>query len=118
MAKGVLADLARRLREARNKAGITQKQVARFLDTTDVQVSYWENGRRPVDLAALKRLADLYGYSVSWFLNQGRQVPEAIQIAFRAGEPSDADLEVISWARRFVRNLDFLVSIAGADNHD
>ncbi len=118
MAKGGLPDVAARLREARDKSGLTQKQVARLLGTTDAQVSFWETGRRPIDLASLTRIADIYAHSLSWFLDQEPDEPQEIRVAFRAGDLCEGDLKEIAWARRFVRNLDFLMDVSGAGKHE
>jgi transcriptional regulator with XRE-family HTH domain len=45
----------------REKAGLTQEQVANIFDVHPVTVSRWETGELPVDLPKLKRLADLFG---------------------------------------------------------
>jgi transcriptional regulator with XRE-family HTH domain len=118
MGKAGLPDVAARLREAREKSGLTQEQVARLLGTTNVQVSYWETGKRQIDLASLSRIADVYGYSMSWFLDQERDESHQVRVAFRAGDLSEEDLKEIAWARRFVRNLDFLMDISGAGRHE
>lgn len=118
MGKAGLPDVAARLREAREKSGLTQEQVARLLGTTNVQVSYWETGKRQIDLASLSRIADVYGYSMSWFLDQERDESHQVRVAFRAGDLSEEDLKEIAWARRFVGNLDFLMDISGARRHE
>jgi transcriptional regulator with XRE-family HTH domain len=45
----------------REKAGLTQEQLANIFDVHPVTVSRWETGELPVDLPKLKRLADLFG---------------------------------------------------------
>ncbi len=112
MATKVLANIGARLKQARESAGLTQREVASYLGTTGGQVSYWETGRRPIGLTSLTRLSDLYGCTTSWFLDQEARSQGQIPIAFRAGTLSEADLEVIAWARRFARNLDFLVDLS------
>ncbi len=118
MGKTELPQVASRLKEARLKSGLTQKQVARLLDVSDVQVCYWETGKRPIDLSSLSRLADIYGYSMAWFLGDENAASEQVSVAFRAGELSERDLKEIAWARRFVKNLDFLMEIAGVGEHE
>ncbi len=101
--------IGERLKQARERAGLTQDQVAKSLGVLREQVSYFENGRREIDLVTLFRLADLYGYSAAHFLLGQRARPgEDLSIAFRAGELGEEDLEVVAWVQRFARNLALL----------
>lgn len=118
MGKAGLPQVAARLKEAREKSGLTQKQVARLLDISDVQVSYWETGKRPIDLSSLSRLADIYGHSIAWFLGHESGASQQVSVAFRAGELCEGDLKEIAWARRFVKNLDILMDISGVGKHE
>lgn len=52
------------LREMRERAGMQQQDVAKALGVTAQSLSYWENGKRNVNLADAVRLADLYGCSL------------------------------------------------------
>jgi len=58
--------IAKRLRSAREQAGLSQGQVARLLGLHRPSVSESEAGRRNVTAEELVKLADLYGVSVSW----------------------------------------------------
>lgn len=103
-----------RLRGARERAGLTQEQVARSAGLVREQLSYYENGRREIDLVGLKKLADLYGYAVPHFLEEDpRQAGDELALAFRAGEIDEADLETMAWAQRFTRNLAELDRLLG-----
>lgn len=109
MADLTYEEVGRRLAYARSHAGFTQQQVAEYLEINREQLSYVENGRRPVDLLALQRLADLYGFSLSYFVaSDGEPAPRAAVVAFRTDSVSPKDLEVISWVKRLAMNLDFL----------
>lgn len=56
------------LRAHRKRLGLTQHQVARALGIPRGTLACWELGVRPVHLEHLKRLAALYGVSVSQLL--------------------------------------------------
>jgi len=60
------ADVARRLRTAREMAGLSQGQVARILQIHRPSVSEAEAGRRRVPAEELSELAKIYGVSVNW----------------------------------------------------
>jgi transcriptional regulator with XRE-family HTH domain len=55
---------AARLRLARTAKGLTQREVARYMEVTKQCVSHWEAGRRQPDFEHLQRLATLYG--IDW----------------------------------------------------
>ncbi len=50
-----------RLRELREKAGLTVQEVAVRLETTFVTVHNWESGKPTVRLDVLPQLAEMYG---------------------------------------------------------
>jgi transcriptional regulator with XRE-family HTH domain len=58
---------ARRLREAREDAGLSQAQAARRLGRGQSYVSKSESGERRVDVIELQAFAKLYGVPLSFF---------------------------------------------------
>lgn len=52
------------LKDLRESVGMTQHDVARKLDVTDVAISRWECGRSSPLYKYRERMADLYGVSV------------------------------------------------------
>lgn len=113
-----LQKLGERLRQARERAGLTQDEVANFLETSRGQISYYENGRREIDLTSLMKLAALYGYSVHYFLDEpikSSERDEELLIAFRADGLDGDDLETIAWIKRFTRNLYELDNIGNGE---
>lgn len=61
------AAFARRLREAREEAGLSQEQAARRLGRGQSFVSKCESGERRVDVVELKAFAKVYGVPMSFF---------------------------------------------------
>lgn len=96
-----------RLRKARKAAGLTQKQVADYMGVAGPQISYWEQGERQIDISSLSKMADLFGYSLPWFLGDDAE-SGTISVSYRADSLSEADLKTVAWATRFVKNLDLL----------
>lgn len=45
------------IKAARERAGLTQQQLAYVLDTNNIYVSLMENGRRPVSMKWLEKIA-------------------------------------------------------------
>lgn len=60
--------LSAKLIEAREKAGLTQKQVAETGIVTQSELSKLENGSRRVDFIFLIELAKLYNQPVTYFV--------------------------------------------------
>jgi len=103
--------IGQRLQRARERAGLTQPQVAKYLGVKREQVSQLENGHRKVDVITLTKLAGLYGYSITYFVDQVAAERSDISVAFRAQNISDEDLESFGWINRFVRNLSELMDL-------
>ena len=56
--------ISEKLKEARQKAGMTQDQVAEKIMVSRVTVSHWENGKSLPDIVSLISLSDLYSISL------------------------------------------------------
>ena len=63
-----------RLKECREKCGLSQKAVAATLKVAAPSVSNWESGKTSPTHDNLEKLADLYGVSIDYLL--GRDVAE------------------------------------------
>ena len=57
----------------RQRAGYTQKEIAKALQVTESAVSFWENGKYQPSNENLQALADIYGVSTDMLL--GRTTP-------------------------------------------
>lgn len=107
-----MATLSERLRQARERSGLTQKEVAGALGfRSPATVSQYERGERTPDALTLERLARLYGVSLGFLFGEearrdweealgalGREAPEArpglAQLAHR--------LRAMAWLRERV----------------
>lgn len=96
-------EVGRRIREVREQLGLTQDSVARHLGVTRPVVSNIEQGKRPLTLAELDKLADLFGYSPSHFL-QG-EPDDTVAVIFRARELDEEDLARLAWLHGFLRDF-------------
>ncbi len=98
--------IGQKLQEARKKAGLTQEQVADFLGVNKILISYYENGTREISIATLRNLANLYGYTLNYFLSDDETREPEVSFSFRADELEKEDLEVIAMANEFLINLE------------
>jgi len=63
-------ELNERLKRARNAVGLTQKAVAEHFGIQRVSVTQWELGETRPDPEKFGALADLYGVSLDWLLEE------------------------------------------------
>ena len=62
-----------RLRECREKAGLSQKYVAITLGVKPPSVSNWERGKTEPTPDNMMKLADIYGVSVDYLLGRSEE---------------------------------------------
>lgn len=110
--------IGQRLATVRSSLNFTQKQVASYLGTQRETISYIESGARPITTGTLIKLADLYGYKVSYFLNESNkdETPN-VSIAFRVTDLTDKDLGTIAEVKRIASNLCSLYKLLGISHN-
>ena len=71
--------IAENLVKLRRDKKITQAQLAEMLSYSDKAVSKWERGESLPDIVILKQIADIYGVSVDYLINETHEerVPES-----------------------------------------
>ena len=97
--------LGTKLKHTREELKLTQQNVADRLNIKREQISYFENGGREVSLSLLSKLAEIYGKTLTYFLNDDIQNEDVIRVAYRNTALVDEDYEKIEWAKKFVTNL-------------
>lgn len=63
-------DLGARIRSARQRANLTQQQVAEALGVVAPALSHWESGRREPSVTNLRKIAAALGVSVAFLLGE------------------------------------------------
>lgn len=101
----ILSKIGENLQKARKATGLTQSQVESILGINKTQLSYYETGKREVSISILEKLAILYGYSLQFFIDNKTEHVQEFEIAFRAEELSDTDMELVNWSKNFLKNL-------------
>mgnify|MGYP000027104754 CR=1 FL=1 len=61
------------LKMLREKKGISQRDIAKYINKSPQAYSLYETGKRDLDTETLKKLADFYGVSIDYLL--GREIP-------------------------------------------
>ena len=98
--------IATRLRAAREKAGLSQGQVAKLLGMHRPTISEIEAGRRRVSAEELSLFAKTYDVSVSWLTKDEAEVPNpevelaARELAKLKKEDLDTLLQLLRTLRR------------------
>lgn len=111
-------ELARRLRSAREAAGLTQEDVGRRLEVSRPTVAQMELGNREVTSLELDRLAGIYGREMADFLVQEIHDPDPLSALFRAHPEVlrlPAVAEALSGCLRLGREITRLERLLGVD---
>lgn len=77
-------ELARRLRQAREEAGVNQQDAADAIGVHRTAITQMEAGKRAVSTLELTRLAARYGRDVIWFLSESKSDEDVIVALHRA----------------------------------
>lgn len=72
MSKGIYSrghkDLVIQLKKAREKAGLSQVEVAKKLGKSQSYISKLESGQRKIDVIQLRELAKMYKKEINYFI--------------------------------------------------
>lgn len=91
--------LAKRLKEARNKAGYKQIDAAKKLGISNGTLSGYERDYRDPDTEILHQMANLYEVSVDWLLGNTQKSWSEKEIEEKFDKLEDGDLEA------FIKNV-------------
>lgn len=103
-------ELAERLHQARERAGLSQFEVAESLSLSRSAVSKMESAEQRVDSVVLSRMAGLYGVPVAELLGEGAKRQEEEQelpaeaLLRSAGKISAGERAVLEEFLRICRN--------------
>lgn len=77
-------DIGQKLKKARQKAGVTQEQIAEVIGVSRQTISNWENNRSYPDIASVLRLSEAYEVSLDELLKEADDMKkqEQTQIDF------------------------------------
>jgi transcriptional regulator with XRE-family HTH domain len=107
------AIIGRNVKAYRDKLHYTQDAIANFLGVKRELISYYENGKREIDLIKLEKLADLFNIELQDLLSEDSDVRELdIATAFRAEGLDESDLIKISEFQRIIKNFTKMQALA------
>lgn len=97
--------LSKNLKDFRVKLGLTQDQIADYLEISREEVSYYETNRRNVPLVLIPKYAKLFGVDEYDLYEEDSVINNLnIAFAFRANEISSNDLKVIADFKKIALN--------------
>ncbi|MGG0718729.1 helix-turn-helix transcriptional regulator [Robertmurraya massiliosenegalensis] len=91
--------LAERLKKIRKQHKLTQKDVADFLGMTESGYGYYEQDRNKPSLITLKKLAEKYNVSVSYFTDEADE-KNNVSIAGKEIQLSPDELKIFEELRK------------------
>ena len=100
-----MSEIAKRLRMAREQAGLTQGQVAKLLKMHRPTVSEIEAGRRKVSAEELTTFSTTYGVSVAWLTGTAEDDGIDDRVMLAARELSALKREDLDKVMRFLSTL-------------
>ena len=72
-------EISEKLKEARQKSGMTQDHVAEKIMVSRATVSHWENGKSLPDIVSLISLSDLYSISLDELVKGDSKMTEKVK---------------------------------------
>ena len=97
--------IGQKVKALREKAGLSQAQIAQFLGVDQSNISKCEKGERQFQVDHLERLGSLFGLSLGHLMNEDVSVAP-LQIAFRADGMQIDDLQAIADIQKIALNLE------------
>lgn len=70
--------IAKNIAELRKNNGMTQAEFAEKLNYSDKAVSKWERGESVPDIATMKQMADLFGVTIDYLLEEDHTKSDAL----------------------------------------
>ena len=69
--KKISESIGEKIRQAREEKNLTQKELGGFLGYSPMGISHFENGIREMKLSDVKKIANYFGKSLSYFIPSG-----------------------------------------------
>ena len=102
-----MVELGARLSELRENMGLSQSQVAEYLDIDQSLLSRIEKGERSITVSSLERLADLYCLPAEE-LAYGTENISHYELAFRAKSFTPDDFMTLAKINRIILNQQYM----------
>ena len=112
-----ISDIGYKIKRLREKANLTQKQIAEYLSVDQSLISKFEKGERSISTDILSQLATLFCCPISALVSDKKMTP-AYNIAFRTSSMDTADLNVLAIINKIALNQLKMDQLAGGNVND
>ncbi len=103
------------LKSLRKESGITQQQLAQYLQVDQTMITKLENGTRNFNLTLIEKICNLFGCSEEYLLGlDDKYIPLAF--SFRANSIQTEDLEGIAEVNKIMMNIRYMNEIMEVEN--
>lgn len=109
--------ISNNIKALRESSGLTQANIAHFLNVDQSLISKIEKGERSLSSDAIEKLAYLFGVTVD-DLESHELKSSNLSFAFRASDLTVLDLESISAINRIALNSEFMTNLLKGEDHD
>lgn len=97
--------------------GLTQENLADYLDVSRELISLYENGNRSIPVTSLDKLADLFGVDLEELLEENATLTKTnLAFAFRSKSITDTDIQSIAEFKKIVSSYLKMNTILNAAN--
>jgi len=103
--------IGQKVRSLRLKTGLSQAQIAQFLEVDQSTISKCENGERQFQMDHLERLGSLFGVPLGDLMNDETLVAP-LRIAFRTDSLQIEDLNAIADIQKMALNLELMHALS------
>lgn len=87
----------------RNQLGLSQKQIAEYLDVDQSYISKIEKGERGLTVDLAEKMCNLIGFDMSYFYDENAQ--ESLNICFRTNQLDASDLKALARVNEIAMKL-------------
>ena len=104
------------LKNYRLKLGLTQDQVAEFLEVDRSMISLFENAEREISMIHLSKYSNLFGVDIEDILEEDSILRQAnMAFAFRSNGIINEDLKSIADFQKVVKNYITMIGLANEE---
>ncbi len=96
-----------RMKELRNKQGLSQKLLAEQMGCSQQSIAKWETGGATPNPDALSRLADIFSVSVDYLIGRADPMYDqeaAVKFALFGGQVDDETYEEVKRFAQYIRH--------------
>lgn len=112
-----ISDIGTKIKRLREKANLTQKQIAEYLSVDQSLISKFEKGERSISTDILSQLATLFCCPIYTLISDEKMTP-VYNIAFRTSSMDTADLNALAIINKIALNQLKMDQLAGGDVND